>query len=396
MKHSGDDSECMARLAAGDAQRAARALSNVMAARCCAFPRRCAARGRRPKTWCTTLSSRCCASRILFDPAQGSVFGYLCGVLRHRVSRHFRQQKRWVALDTDDDASRAHVQRVHGPADEIARSEVTRRVPPRHARTTAAASRNHRAVRSRRTAVPRGGRHPRLPDRHRALAPASRACAAHHSPGLARAHRSRDRAAAGTRGFMTEDLASARRAVCSRNIAAISRTLRPVMTWMRGSALLVADGRRNFAAAGARRVRRAPWFWAAAAGLAALAIGAGILIGMRWNARASTRRHGPRAGRPAAARGPLAVAHRFGGAADSGGILGAGHAGGRRSEPHSTGNALLDRRRGVERRHLPHRAHRAGGADQRTRRERHDGVAPQIAVSAVPSLALVLHCGARG
>ena len=38
---------------------------------------------------------------ISFDPGAGKVFGYLCGVLRHRVSRHFRQQKRWVALDTD-------------------------------------------------------------------------------------------------------------------------------------------------------------------------------------------------------------------------------------------------------------------------------------------------------
>ena len=53
------------------------------------------------------------------------MFGYLCGVLRHRVSRHFRQQRRWVALDTDDDTSHAHAVEASGPADEIARSEIT-------------------------------------------------------------------------------------------------------------------------------------------------------------------------------------------------------------------------------------------------------------------------------
>ena len=63
--------------------------------------------------------------RISFDPSQGSVFGYLCGVLRHRVSRHFRQQKRWVALDTEDDNSPLHAVDAGGPADEIARTELT-------------------------------------------------------------------------------------------------------------------------------------------------------------------------------------------------------------------------------------------------------------------------------
>ncbi len=63
--------------------------------------------------------------RISFDPSQGSVFGYLCGVLRHRVSRHFRQQKRWVALDTEDDNSRVHAVDSGCPADEIARTEIT-------------------------------------------------------------------------------------------------------------------------------------------------------------------------------------------------------------------------------------------------------------------------------
>ena len=53
------------------------------------------------------------------------MFGYLCGVLRHRVSRHFRQQRRWVALDTENDTSPAHAGDAPGPADEIARSEIT-------------------------------------------------------------------------------------------------------------------------------------------------------------------------------------------------------------------------------------------------------------------------------
>ena len=60
-----------------------------------------------------------------FDPLQGTVFGYLCGVLRHRVSRHFRQQRRWVALDTETDTSPAHASDAQGPADDIARSEIT-------------------------------------------------------------------------------------------------------------------------------------------------------------------------------------------------------------------------------------------------------------------------------
>jgi RNA polymerase sigma-70 factor (ECF subfamily) len=60
----------------------------------------------------------------LFDPAQGTVLGYLCGVLRHQISRHFRQQKRWVALSPDDD-SNAPADERPGPDDEIARSEAT-------------------------------------------------------------------------------------------------------------------------------------------------------------------------------------------------------------------------------------------------------------------------------
>jgi RNA polymerase sigma-70 factor (ECF subfamily) len=57
-----------------------------------------------------------------FDPTQGSVFAYLCGVLRHRISHFYRQQRRWVALD---DESPTAVHDTPCPADEIARSELT-------------------------------------------------------------------------------------------------------------------------------------------------------------------------------------------------------------------------------------------------------------------------------
>ena len=107
MKHVSDDSECMARLAAGDAnalrelyQRHGRALLRFSAAMCRS---RQAAEDMVHDTFVALMREP-----ISFDPAQGTVFGYLCGVLRHRVSRHFRQQKRWVALDTDDDTSHAH------------------------------------------------------------------------------------------------------------------------------------------------------------------------------------------------------------------------------------------------------------------------------------------------
>ena len=63
-----------------------------------------------------------------FDPAQGSVFGYLCGMLRHRISHHYRHQKRWVALDDGADGEGGHATHAHdapGPVDEIARSELT-------------------------------------------------------------------------------------------------------------------------------------------------------------------------------------------------------------------------------------------------------------------------------
>jgi RNA polymerase sigma-70 factor, ECF subfamily len=63
-----------------------------------------------------------------FDPTQGTVFGYLCGVLRHRISHHYRHQKRWVALDDGADGEGGHATHAHdapGLVDEIARSELT-------------------------------------------------------------------------------------------------------------------------------------------------------------------------------------------------------------------------------------------------------------------------------
>ena len=67
----------------------------------------------------------------LFDPAQGTVFGYLCGVLRHRSAAISGNERRWVALSTDDDTSTA-------PADERpdppTRSRAQRSRPPSGAR----------------------------------------------------------------------------------------------------------------------------------------------------------------------------------------------------------------------------------------------------------------------
>jgi RNA polymerase sigma-70 factor (ECF subfamily) len=124
MKTMGDDSECMARLAKGDAnavrelyQRHGRALLRFSSAMCHS---RQAAEDMLHDTFVALMRER-----ISFDPAQGTVFGYLCGVLRHRVSRHFRQQRRWVALDTENDTSIAHPVETNGPADEVARSEIT-------------------------------------------------------------------------------------------------------------------------------------------------------------------------------------------------------------------------------------------------------------------------------
>jgi RNA polymerase sigma-70 factor (ECF subfamily) len=120
-----DDVEQMARLAAGDTsalrglyETHGRALLRFSAAMCRS---RQAAEDLVHDTFVALLRGP-----NLFDPAQGTVFGYLCGVLRHRISRHFRHEKRWVALDVDGDtltpAPDAH---EPGTVEEIARSELS-------------------------------------------------------------------------------------------------------------------------------------------------------------------------------------------------------------------------------------------------------------------------------
>jgi len=123
-KESGDDCECMTRLAAGDAsalrdlyQRHGRALLRFSSAMCRS---RQAAEDMVHDTFVALLREP-----VGFDPALGTVFGYLCGVLRHRVSRHFRHEKRMVALDTENDSSPAHMSLAPSATDEIARSEIT-------------------------------------------------------------------------------------------------------------------------------------------------------------------------------------------------------------------------------------------------------------------------------
>ena len=123
LKH-GDDEEIMTRLAAGDPaalrelyERHGRALLRFSAAMCRS---RQSAEDLVHDTFVALLRGP-----SLFDPAQGSVFGYLCGVLRHRISRHYRQQKRWVALDSSDETPVTLDRESPGPADEIARSQVT-------------------------------------------------------------------------------------------------------------------------------------------------------------------------------------------------------------------------------------------------------------------------------
>ena len=124
MNTADDDSSCMARLAAGDFravhelyERHGRALLRFSSAMCRS---RQAAEDMVHDTFVALMREP-----VSFNPAQGTVFGYLCGVLRHRVSRHFRQQKRWVALDMDSDSSPVHASDSQSPADEIARSEIT-------------------------------------------------------------------------------------------------------------------------------------------------------------------------------------------------------------------------------------------------------------------------------
>jgi RNA polymerase sigma-70 factor (ECF subfamily) len=79
-----DDNECMTRLAAGDAgalrelyQRHGRALLRFSCAMCHS---RQAAEDMVHDTFVALLREP-----LNFDPALGSVFGYLCGVLRHRA-----------------------------------------------------------------------------------------------------------------------------------------------------------------------------------------------------------------------------------------------------------------------------------------------------------------------
>ena len=124
MNHSNnDDAEYMQRLNDGDGdalrtlyERHGRALLRFSAALCRS---RQVAEDLVHDTFLTLLRERC-----LFDPAQGTVFAYLCGVLRHRVARHYRQQKRWVALDQDAGGTN-HAHDGGTPVDEIARTELT-------------------------------------------------------------------------------------------------------------------------------------------------------------------------------------------------------------------------------------------------------------------------------
>lgn len=123
MKTNSDDSADMARLAQGDAsalrplyERHGRALLRFSAAMCRS---RQVAEDLVHDTFVALLREP-----FGFDPALGTVYGYLCGVLRHRVSRHYRQEKRWVTLDTEDESSEPQAP-AQSPADEIARSEIT-------------------------------------------------------------------------------------------------------------------------------------------------------------------------------------------------------------------------------------------------------------------------------
>jgi len=117
-----DDSDCMARLAAGDAtalrdlyERHGSALLRFSLAMCRS---RQSAEDLVHDTFVALLHQP-----TLFDAARGNVFGYLCGVLRHRVSRHFRQQRRWVALESDE-STELRSQDGRNPIDEVARTET--------------------------------------------------------------------------------------------------------------------------------------------------------------------------------------------------------------------------------------------------------------------------------
>jgi RNA polymerase sigma-70 factor (ECF subfamily) len=124
---SGDDAEYVAQLAAGDGgalrplyERHGRALLRFSTAMC------------RSRQHAEDLVHDTFVELMRepgnFDAAQGSVFAYLCGVLRHRISHHYRQQRRWVALADDESPAQVHDAHLHdgtGPVEEIARSELT-------------------------------------------------------------------------------------------------------------------------------------------------------------------------------------------------------------------------------------------------------------------------------
>lgn len=117
-----DDNDCMARLAAGDRtalrelyERHGRALLRFSVAMCRS---RQAAEDLVHDTFVALLREP-----LNFDPSLGSAYAYLCGVLRHRVSRLHRSEKRWVALGAEEDTTPASDD--DGPMDEITRNETT-------------------------------------------------------------------------------------------------------------------------------------------------------------------------------------------------------------------------------------------------------------------------------
>lgn len=117
-----DDNDCMTRLAAGDRsalrllyERHGRALLRFSVAMCRS---RQAAEDLVHDTFVALLREP-----LQFDPALGSAYGYLCGVLRHRVSRLHRTERRWVALGTEEESQ--PVADAVNPMDEITRSETT-------------------------------------------------------------------------------------------------------------------------------------------------------------------------------------------------------------------------------------------------------------------------------
>jgi RNA polymerase sigma-70 factor (ECF subfamily) len=121
---SNEDVDDMARLAAGDAsalrplyERHGRALLRFSAAMCRS---RQVAEDLVHDTFLALLREP-----LRFDPALGSAYAYLCGVLRHRVSRHYRSEKRWVTLDPEQDFTPPAGDDPANPIDDIARSEVT-------------------------------------------------------------------------------------------------------------------------------------------------------------------------------------------------------------------------------------------------------------------------------